>query len=59
VRTASDSVTTQANSLAAEVKKFFIALRSTALDRRVGEDPSYRGPERRERRERASDSKAA
>jgi methyl-accepting chemotaxis protein len=50
VRSASDNVTTQANSLAAEVKKFFVALRSTALDRRVADDPSYSGPERRERR---------
>jgi methyl-accepting chemotaxis protein len=59
VRSASDNVTTQANSLADEVKKFFVALRSSALDRRTNNDPSYRGPERREGRSRASDRKAA
>jgi methyl-accepting chemotaxis protein len=50
VRSASDNVTTQANNLTEEVKKFFVALRSAALDRRQGEDPNFRGPERRQDR---------
>jgi methyl-accepting chemotaxis protein len=47
VRAASDNVTTQANCLADEVKKFFVTLRSGALDRRQGNDPNYKGPDRR------------
>ena len=50
VRSASDNVTTQAQNLTEEVKKFFVALRSATLDRRQGDDPNYRGPERREDR---------
>jgi methyl-accepting chemotaxis protein len=47
VRTASDMVTSQANALAEEVKRFFLTLRRGALDRRRGDDPDYQGPERR------------
>jgi methyl-accepting chemotaxis protein len=50
VRTASDSVTEQANNLAEEVRKFFVTLRAGALDRRRQDDPSYAGPERRKDR---------
>jgi methyl-accepting chemotaxis protein len=50
VRAASDNVTEQANNLTEEVKKFFVALRSATLDRRQGDDPNYKGPERRQDR---------
>jgi methyl-accepting chemotaxis protein len=61
VRSASDNVTTQANNLTEEVKKFFVALRSAALDRRQSEDPNFRGPERRQDRaaSRGTTTKAA
>ncbi|MEN3385688.1 MAG: hypothetical protein V7608_5732 [Hyphomicrobiales bacterium] len=58
VRTASDNVTAQAQNLTEEVKKFFAALRSAALDRRQGDDPNYKGPDRRVA-SRAAASKAA
>ncbi|WP_456716878.1 HAMP domain-containing methyl-accepting chemotaxis protein [Bradyrhizobium sp. USDA 4353] len=47
VRNASDNVSRVAENLAAEVEEFFIRLRSGAFDRRVADDPNYRGPERR------------
>ncbi|WP_257170699.1 methyl-accepting chemotaxis protein [Bradyrhizobium sp. SRS-191] len=47
VRNASSNVSRVAENLAAEVQEFFVRLRSGALDRRVAEDPNYRGPERR------------
>ncbi|XUM23431.1 HAMP domain-containing methyl-accepting chemotaxis protein [Bradyrhizobium oligotrophicum S58] len=47
VRSASDNVSRVAENLAAEVQEFFIRLRQGALDRRVADDPNYRGPERR------------
>ncbi|MGJ4999586.1 HAMP domain-containing methyl-accepting chemotaxis protein [Bradyrhizobium sp. HKCCYLS3077] len=47
VRTASNNVSRVAESLAAEVQDFFVRLRQGALDRRVGDDPNYQGPERR------------
>jgi methyl-accepting chemotaxis protein len=59
VRTASDNVTAQANNLTEEVKKFFVALRSATLDRRQGDDPNYKGPERRQDRASRGTSRAA
>ncbi|MGJ5029151.1 HAMP domain-containing methyl-accepting chemotaxis protein [Bradyrhizobium sp. HKCCYLS2038] len=50
VRGASNNVSRVAESLAAEVQEFFVRLRSGALDRRVVDDPNYRGPERRANR---------
>ncbi|CCE00404.1 Methyl-accepting chemotaxis protein (MCP) [Bradyrhizobium sp. STM 3809] len=47
VRNASTNVSRAAENLAAEVEEFFIRLRSGPLDRRVENDPNYRGPERR------------
>jgi methyl-accepting chemotaxis protein len=47
VRNASTNVSRVAESLTAEVQEFFKRLRSGALDRRVADDPNYRGPERR------------
>ncbi|CCD86749.1 Methyl-accepting chemotaxis protein (MCP) [Bradyrhizobium sp. ORS 285] len=47
VRSASNNVSRVAENLAAEVQEFFVRLRSGALDRRVADDPNYRGPERR------------
>jgi methyl-accepting chemotaxis protein len=62
---ASDSVSGAAERLAAEVRDFFVKLRSGALNRRSENDPNYRGPERRNRRggqsgsRRSDDRKAA
>lgn len=47
VRTASDHVSGAVEKLTAEVQTFFVRLRAGPLDRRVAEDPNYRGPERR------------
>ena len=47
VRNASNNVSRVAQNLAAEVQEFFVRLRSGAFDRRVQDDPNYRGPERR------------
>ncbi|MGJ5182073.1 HAMP domain-containing methyl-accepting chemotaxis protein [Bradyrhizobium oligotrophicum] len=47
VRNASNNVSRVAENLAAEVQEFFIRLRTGPLDRRVEDDPNYRGPERR------------
>lgn len=46
---ASDKVSDAAESLAAEVREFFVRLRSGPLDRRQSDDPNYQGPERRAR----------
>ena len=43
----SGEVADAAERLAAEVREFFVKLRHGALDRRVADDPSYKGPERR------------
>jgi methyl-accepting chemotaxis protein len=47
VADASGKVSGAAERLAAEVREFFIKLRSGAMDRRHADDPSYQGPERR------------
>jgi methyl-accepting chemotaxis protein len=47
VADASGKVSGAAERLAAEVREFFIKLRSGAMDRRQADDPNYRGPERR------------
>jgi methyl-accepting chemotaxis protein len=47
VRTAADTLGEQAQLLAEQVRTFLLALRTGPLDRRVADDPSYRGPERR------------
>uniref|UniRef100_UPI0035274810 HAMP domain-containing methyl-accepting chemotaxis protein n=1 Tax=Bradyrhizobium sp. (strain ORS 278) TaxID=114615 RepID=UPI0035274810 len=52
VRNASSNVSRAAENLAAEVEEFFIRLRNGPLDRRVEDDPNYRGPERRAARQR-------
>jgi methyl-accepting chemotaxis protein len=44
---ASARVTTASEDLATQVRDFFIRLREGPMDRRKGEDPEYRGPERR------------
>ncbi len=46
---ASNGVSGAADRLASEVHEFFVKLRSGALNRRVDNDPNYRGPERRNR----------
>jgi methyl-accepting chemotaxis protein len=51
VLSASAAVASQADRMAEAVKAFFVALRTGPLDRRVGEDPSYKGPERRQDRQ--------
>jgi methyl-accepting chemotaxis protein len=51
VLSASTSLTEQAARMAAEVKTFFLALRTGPMDRRKGRDPAYNGPERREARQ--------
>jgi len=53
VADASGKVSGAAERLAAEVREFFIKLRSGAMDRRQADDPNYRGPERRTQGERA------
>jgi methyl-accepting chemotaxis protein len=47
VLAASGNVVTQAERLAAEVEQFFVRLRTGPLDRRVEDDPDYKGEERR------------
>jgi len=47
VKDASDKVSGAAEHLATEVREFFVKLRSTAMNRRVADDPNYGGPERR------------
>ena len=49
VHDASRRVSGAAEQLAAEFQAFFVRLRNGPLDRRGRGDPSYRGPERRER----------
>ena len=44
---ASGKVSGAAERLAAEVQAFFVRLRSGPLDRREGDDPNYRGSDRR------------
>ena len=44
---ASLSLSSEANRLTEEVQNFFTALRTGPLERRVADDPQYRGPERR------------
>lgn len=43
----SQDVSGAAEQLAAEVQTFFVRLRNGPLDRRKGDNPGYRGPERR------------
>jgi methyl-accepting chemotaxis protein len=50
VLTASGSVGRAVDKLADEVEQFFMVLRTGPMDRRVGDDPSYKGPERRKDR---------
>lgn len=47
---ASNNVSGAAERLANEVREFFVKLRNGALNRRMENDPNYRGPERRSRR---------
>ena len=44
---ASNKVSGAAADLTAEVREFFIKLRNGPMDRRLEDDPDYRGPERR------------
>jgi methyl-accepting chemotaxis protein len=44
---ASGKVSGAAERLATEVREFFVKLRSTAMNRRVADNPGYSGPERR------------
>ncbi|MFL9827065.1 cache domain-containing protein [Rhodoplanes sp. SY1] len=48
---AADSLAAEASRLSGEVTAFFHSLRTGVLDRRKGRDPSYAGPDRRQRRE--------
>jgi methyl-accepting chemotaxis protein len=48
VRTATATLGEQSRRLSEEVRNFILQLRSGPLDRRQGQDPNYRGPERRE-----------
>ena len=50
VLTAAGSVGRAVDKLADEVEQFFMVLRTGPMDRRVGEDPGFRGPERRKDR---------
>jgi methyl-accepting chemotaxis protein len=59
VLAASGSVTTSAETLAAEVKKFFVALRHGPMDRRQGDDPNFKGPDRRADRRGSRANRAA
>ena len=56
---ASGNVSGAAERLAAEVREFFVKLRSSAMDRRVKDDPAYRGPERRGGQEQFRSGRAA
>ena len=47
---ASLSLSSEANRLTEEVHNFFTALRTDSVSRRVGDDPAYKGPERRAER---------
>jgi methyl-accepting chemotaxis protein len=44
---ASGKVSGAAEELAKEVQEFFIKLRNGPMDRREGDDPNFRGPDRR------------
>jgi methyl-accepting chemotaxis protein len=44
---ASAKVSFASDRLAAEVKQFFITLRSGPMERREQDDPNYKGPDRR------------
>ena len=59
VLAASGSVSASAERLAAEVKKFFVALRNGPMDRRQGADPNFKGSERRADRRGSRANKAA
>ena len=48
-KSASADMSHQAERLADEVKSFLTALRRGPLDRRIGDDSAYAGPERRQR----------
>jgi methyl-accepting chemotaxis protein len=48
-RSASADMSRQAERLAGEVKAFLTALRRGPLDRRIGDDSAYAGPDRRQR----------
>jgi methyl-accepting chemotaxis protein len=52
VLAASQSLSTEATRLTREVQDFFLELRTGPLDRRVADDPGYRGPDRRAARKR-------
>jgi methyl-accepting chemotaxis protein len=54
VLNASGKVSTAAASLTEQVGAFFITLRSGPMERRVQDDPNYKGPNRREGRARGS-----
>jgi methyl-accepting chemotaxis protein len=54
VRSASLELTSGTARLAEEIHAFFLALRGGPLNRRVADDPSYRGPERRKTAKRAA-----
>ncbi|MFO0346474.1 MAG: methyl-accepting chemotaxis protein [Labrys sp. (in: a-proteobacteria)] len=54
VRAASLELTSGASRLAEEIHAFFLALRGGPLNRRVADDPTYRGPERRQSRKLAA-----
>ncbi|VXC72901.1 conserved hypothetical protein [Oceanicaulis sp. 350] len=51
LETTSDAFTSQSDTLREAVEMFFEAIKEGPLDRREGEDPSYRGPERRKGRQ--------
>ena len=51
LETTSDAFTSQSDTLREAVEMFFEAIKEGPLDRREGEDPAYRGPERRKRRQ--------
>lgn len=46
-KSTSKNLSEQADRLSGELETFFAALRTGPLDRRVHDDPNYRGPERR------------
>ncbi len=43
----SDAFTSQSDTLREAVEQFFEAIKEGPLNRREGDDPGYRGPERR------------
>ena len=53
---ASQNLIAQADTLSMEVKEFLLSLRRGPLDRRLGADPTYGGPERRDETEMAGEA---